>query len=409
MSEASCERMHRGRLGATGWVRSASYAVKKTGESTQESGTSGATSFTRMKLVGVVHVWRPRSSEWRRGEVRDESFDASSRTTAGRVSFKSNLLRHVSFLLAGPKHALLTFMLTMKLFVVPATVVLACLCKAAAYKLDAEDGQAEIGAYHIQPGRCAGVEQRPRPHQVQPVLPLESVPHIVHELGYGNDVEQMDSTALCANNPALTEGYGGGFDQDAHLPRVRTLRVRYARHEGHAESFAPAECKSGSDCRKPEDRSKVEDKAPTGNPTVDPVHVDNDGTIPGRVVSPSTPSTSDIDAALLKAGERTKKPTLARGSSRSSPTVKSPLPRSRQRETPTCPLAALNSSPQLPMLQSSRRRTATSWNTSRHRPGWASASVLCLARSTPEVHDGSRHTLVHSASATFTLISPLSL
>lgn len=107
----------------------------------------------------------------------------------------------------------LTFMLTMKLFVVPVTVVLACLCNAAAYKLDAEDGQAEIGAYHIQPGRCAGVEQRLGHTKYSQYYHWSPFHTSFTELGYGNDVEQMDSTALCANNPALTQGYGGGFDK----------------------------------------------------------------------------------------------------------------------------------------------------------------------------------------------------
>ncbi|GAK62117.1 uncharacterized protein PAN0_001d0314 [Moesziomyces antarcticus] len=101
----------------------------------------------------------------------------------------------------------------MKLFVVPVTVVLACLCNAAAYKHDAEDGQAEIGAYHIQPGRCAGVEQRLGHTKYSQYYHWSPFHTSFTELGYGNDVEQMDSTALCANNPALTQGYGGGFDK----------------------------------------------------------------------------------------------------------------------------------------------------------------------------------------------------
>lgn len=87
-----------------------------------------------------------------------------------------------------------------------------------AYHLSPTDGQADIGAYHVQPGRCAGVERRlgkarysyffgPSPFQTTFSADSSSSSQ---DAGLG--IEQMDSTSLCAFDPELTEGYGAGFD-----------------------------------------------------------------------------------------------------------------------------------------------------------------------------------------------------
>ncbi|CBQ67951.1 conserved hypothetical protein [Sporisorium reilianum SRZ2] len=90
------------------------------------------------------------------------------------------------------------------------------------YKLSPVDGQADIGAYHVQPGRCAGVESRLRtkyryffgasPFHTTFDQIVHPDPTVSSSAGSGTNVEQMDATALCAFNPLLTEGYGGGFD-----------------------------------------------------------------------------------------------------------------------------------------------------------------------------------------------------
>lgn len=108
--------------------------------------------------------------------------------------------------------------------------LLVFLTRVAAYKLSPDDGQADIGAYHVQPGRCAGVEQRlgrtkydhffrsSPSHTTFSIAPpsddggSSGVP--ASDLDWaGSGVEQMDATSLCAFNPELTQGYGGGFDK----------------------------------------------------------------------------------------------------------------------------------------------------------------------------------------------------
>lgn len=101
-----------------------------------------------------------------------------------------------------------------------------------AYKLSPSDGQAVIGAYHVQPGRCADVERRlgratyaaflrTTPFHTSfaelfspnPAIPRSDLNPDADSSVSGVGVEQMDATSLCAFNPALTEGYGGGFDK----------------------------------------------------------------------------------------------------------------------------------------------------------------------------------------------------
>ncbi|TKY90767.1 hypothetical protein EX895_000765 [Sporisorium graminicola] len=95
-----------------------------------------------------------------------------------------------------------------------ANLVVFMLTLVSAYKLSTVDGQADIGAYHVQPGRCAGVEQRLRARYRYffGASPFHTAfDQLTHPAPSSNS-DQMDATALCAFNPLLTEGYGGGFD-----------------------------------------------------------------------------------------------------------------------------------------------------------------------------------------------------
>ncbi|PWY98796.1 hypothetical protein BCV70DRAFT_27891 [Testicularia cyperi] len=77
----------------------------------------------------------------------------------------------------------------------------------SAYDLD-KDGTASIGAYYVQPGRCAGVEKTLRwryRYFFRPNIPETVYPGKL-------DINDMDSTFLCSWDPQLTEGYGGSFD-----------------------------------------------------------------------------------------------------------------------------------------------------------------------------------------------------
>jgi len=108
--------------------------------------------------------------------------------------------------------------------------VLISLTRAVAYRLSPDDGQADIGAYHVQPGRCANVERslgrtkydhffRSSPsHTTFSTAPPSdeggsSGVRATDLDGAGSGVEQMDATSLCAFNPELTQGYGGEFDK----------------------------------------------------------------------------------------------------------------------------------------------------------------------------------------------------
>ena len=95
-------------------------------------------------------------------------------------------------------------------------LLLSLLSPSSAYKLSS-DGQADIGAYHVQPGRCSGVETR-LGHQNYLNFFRTSPFHttftqILTDPSTSLDIDAMDATSLCAFNPSLTEGYGGGFDE----------------------------------------------------------------------------------------------------------------------------------------------------------------------------------------------------
>lgn len=147
---------------------------------------------------------------------------------------------------------------------------------ASSYKLSQEDGSADIGAYHVQPGRCANVERRlgrtrydyffrENPYRMtflSDTISSSAVPPPSTNGGAGSVVpapgktggagsvvppsgktggagtpsssagtsgddtafEEMDATSLCAYNPDLTEGYSGNYeDQKPYLVYSRCL------------------------------------------------------------------------------------------------------------------------------------------------------------------------------------------
>lgn len=95
-------------------------------------------------------------------------------------------------------------------------ILLSAICFANAYNLSETDGTANIGAYHVQPGRCANVERTLRRRYYY--FFRQSIPHM--------PTPQMDSTALCADDPMLTEGYSGDFQDKPYLMYARCLYGR---------------------------------------------------------------------------------------------------------------------------------------------------------------------------------------
>lgn len=99
---------------------------------------------------------------------------------------------------------------------VASILLLSTLGFVSAYKLSPIDGTADIGAYHVQPGRCANVERTLRRRYYY--FFRESIPHM--------PTPQMDSTALCADDPMLTQGYSGDFQDKPYLMYARCLYGR---------------------------------------------------------------------------------------------------------------------------------------------------------------------------------------
>ncbi|KAJ1028882.1 hypothetical protein NDA18_000808 [Ustilago nuda] len=258
-------------------------------------------------------------------------------------------------------------------------VVIGIATGVLSYKLSSDDGQADIGAYHVQPGRCASVERRlgrtkydyffhsdPTITSFTPGTPSNPSPPPPPSNGEaGSGIEQMDATALCSFNPELTQGYGGGFDEmklylvySRCLYGTETMRVLCGTTNAHGKPIASynvvqATCPAGTKCKnfcatmqnpsltspfaakqvqlaqclsidqwqkltdmyKPKSPPslsnaapggggnradakvdpKVVEKVPEGDPTKDPMHVDKDGTIAGKVFFPAhaSPKTDD--------------------------------------------------------------------------------------------------------------------
>lgn len=107
---------------------------------------------------------------------------------------------------------------TFALLLVTVTLLLASFPPVTSYHLSPNDGQADIGAYHVQPGRCADVERRLgrrytyfwRSSPFYTTFTPDPSSSLVPTAGSG--VEQMDATSLCTSDPLLNEGYGAGFD-----------------------------------------------------------------------------------------------------------------------------------------------------------------------------------------------------
>lgn len=87
-----------------------------------------------------------------------------------------------------------------------------------AYNLSPETGTADIGAYHVQPGRCENIERTLRRRYYY--FFRQSIPRM--------PTPQMDSTALCADDPTLTQGYSGNFQDKPYLVYARCLYGRNA-------------------------------------------------------------------------------------------------------------------------------------------------------------------------------------
>ncbi|SPO20218.1 uncharacterized protein UTRI_00611_B [Ustilago trichophora] len=149
------------------------------------------------------------------------------------------------------------------------------------YKLSPVDGQADIGAYHVQPGRCADVEKHlgrkvyenffhssPFQTSFTPTDPESYNPnpppsHGIHPdvNGAGSGVESMDATSLCSFNPKLTEGYGGGFDKmklylvySRCLYGTEQMRVLCGSTDGKGKpdkiaNLVQAGCPTGTKCK----------------------------------------------------------------------------------------------------------------------------------------------------------------
>ncbi|SNX81871.1 uncharacterized protein MEPE_00576 [Melanopsichium pennsylvanicum] len=139
------------------------------------------------------------------------------------------------------------------------------------YELSPVDGQADIGAHHVQPGRCAGVERRlgrrtygdffrPSPFKTT-FSSISSSISGVDDAGSG--IEAMDSTSLCSFNPRLTEGYGAGFSNIASyliysrcLYGTNYMRVICGTSDGNGKPkeeipnlVVEAQCPSGTKCK----------------------------------------------------------------------------------------------------------------------------------------------------------------
>lgn len=162
-----------------------------------------------------------------------------------------------------------------------AVLLLAATTTVLAYKLSPDDGQADIGAYHVQPGRCAGVERRlgrtkydyffhsdpfltsfsPSPSSPSSSPPSTKSPPSSDTDGAGSGIEQMDATSLCAFNPELTEGYGGGFDKmklylvySRCLYGTDSMRVLCGTTDGRGKptniyNLVQASCPQGTKCK----------------------------------------------------------------------------------------------------------------------------------------------------------------
>ncbi|KAJ1030146.1 hypothetical protein NDA16_001058 [Ustilago loliicola] len=209
-------------------------------------------------------------------------------------------------------------------FAILTLLLLAASTRVLSYKLSPDDGQADIGAYHVQPGRCTGVERRlgrtkynyffysdpfltsfsPGPSSYSATSSDSTPPSPGDADGAGSGIEQMDATSLCAFNPELTEGYGGGFDEmELYLVYSRCLygtdsmRVLCGTTDGRGKptntyNLVQATSPSGGKDKDP----KVVAKLPKGDPTKDQTHVDNDGTIAGEVLTPTAAGGSDAKA-----------------------------------------------------------------------------------------------------------------
>ncbi|KAJ9476637.1 hypothetical protein PHBOTO_000298 [Pseudozyma hubeiensis] len=108
---------------------------------------------------------------------------------------------------------------TFALSLVTVILLLASSPLVTSYHLSPDDGQADIGAYHVQAGRCADVERRLgrrytyfwRSSPFYTTFTPDPSSSLVPTAGSG--VEQMDATSLCTSDPLLNEGYGAGFDK----------------------------------------------------------------------------------------------------------------------------------------------------------------------------------------------------
>lgn len=158
--------------------------------------------------------------------------------------------------------------------------VLLASSRVMSYMLSPIDGQADIGAYHVQPGRCADVEKHlgrkvyenffhspfqtsftpMGPESYDPNPPRSSGTH-PDVNGAGSGVEAMDATSLCSFNPELTEGYGGGFDKmklylvySRCLYGTEQMRVLCGSTDGKGKpdkiaNLVQAGCPTGTRCK----------------------------------------------------------------------------------------------------------------------------------------------------------------